>query len=420
MTETPPAARDAGPSAQHAFVFIDFGLFVSHALALAEEGYRVLYWTPAMDRFPAFARYAVGLGWVERPFGLFEALSACDPAETTVVCPDVGAGDIAVALRAMGWSVLGAGVGDRLEHDRMALRTLCASAGLPVAPWQRVEGVSALERALADRDDRPWVKLDIWRGDQESFRAGDPMQPLFLARLRRAWGPFAEHRPFLVEAHVEGEELGYDALVIDGACCTPTLWGSEIMKGAYAGTVAHPLPEPLARVAEALTPILRRCAYRGWFSTEVRLGPAGPVVIDVCARAPSPLGAVYPRLYANFAELIWRAARGLPATPRPRGRYCCVVPVEARTAEHEWIWLDVPEEIRPWVMPRLGARDPGRRWWVVPGLRTACIVVAVEDELERAREVARERVGALGGWELVADLDGLDRACRQLASYVGR
>jgi hypothetical protein len=62
------------------------------------------------------------------------------------------------------------------------------------------------------------------------------------------------------------------------------------------------------------------------------------------SRAPHPLGLGFPLLYENFAEIIYKVARGIPVEAKIRGKFFVVLPVGNSVANEEWVHLIFPEK----------------------------------------------------------------------------
>jgi len=62
------------------------------------------------------------------------------------------------------------------------------------------------------------------------------------------------------------------------------------------------------------------------------------------SRAPHPLGLGFPLLYENFAEIIYKVARGIPVEAKIRGKFFVVLPLGNQTANDEWVHLIFPEK----------------------------------------------------------------------------
>ncbi len=409
---------------RHTFLVSDFGLFMEYAVRLAQDGHRVMYFTDAFDKFPTFRDYAVGLGMpgVEKRLNFFNELCRYSPDDVTILFPDVGFGGETRFLRQHGYHVFGAGRGDALENERETLKRVCEEAGISVPPWRVVKALQPLRAYLdehAEAEGGKYVKLDIFRGDMESFPAKNLRSvELHLDKIEFAKGPFAddpEVTKFLVEDTVGVEEVGHDGIFGGRDWLRPYLWGTEITKGAYAGRVSLAVPESISATVDTLGKVLAGIDYRGFCSTEIRVDAAGRTyLIDVCSRAPSPLGIGYTELFDNFSEIIFKVARGMPVAPKYRGRYLVVLPLESRAAEKGWVYLDFPEAMRPHVKLRLGARCRGQ-YYSVPGLPTVFVLVWVGNDLERIRDATLELAAQVDAWDLISGATGgLNEAVEQL------
>lgn len=312
------------------FVYDGGGLFLQMALQLGRDGHKVYYYTPFYDEELCFRRYALGYGLeeIEKPLYFWRALMKYPREEATIIFPDVGSGDMASFLKKQGYAVFASGEGDILENHRELLKQKMKEVGLPVNNYIQITGLTNLRNYLKQHNNKV-VKLDIFRNDQESFKAStySDAEPI-LDKLQLKFGQLADEFPFIVEDLIDGEEPGFDVIFNKTGYLTPYLWGFEVHKGPYCGILTDKLPEPLQLVADKLKPLLTRYDWRGFISTEVIIGNGKPYLIDVCSRSPYPLGVGLTFLYENYSEITYKVARGLPVVIKPRGKYMIVLPLE--------------------------------------------------------------------------------------------
>jgi hypothetical protein len=320
------------------FVYDSAGLFLEFAVQLARDKHKVFYYTPFYDSELFFKRYAMGFGieGVEKLLYFWRTLRKFDPKDVTIVFPDVGNGDMAEFLRNKGYAVFAAGDGDILENHREILRKKMKELGLPTIPYVQITGLENLKNFLKKNPNKV-VKLDIFRNDQESFVVENYKDAeVFLTNLEVKFGPLADEFPFIVEDIMEGEEPGFDLIFGGSDYLKPYLWGFEVSKGPYAGVLSDKMPAPLQNVAEKLKNLIAGYNWKGFISSEVIVKDGKGYLIDVCSRAPSPLGLGYTTLYENFSEMIWSVARGKQIQLKPRGKYMLVLPLERE------LQLDLP------------------------------------------------------------------------------
>ena len=72
----------------------------------------------------------------------------------------------------------------------------------------------------------------------------------------------------------------------------------------------------------ALAKVMKSYGYRGFYSTEIRVGKDGvPFLIDPTMRTPNPPGFLYSEMYSNFSEIVWKGANGILVDPKPLGKF---------------------------------------------------------------------------------------------------
>jgi len=190
------------------FLVYDFGLSVEHAARLAKDGHSVVYFTPWARGFPKFEEYAPGLNFdgLEKTLYFFDEVEK----EDCIVFFDIGAGDLCNYLRkTTNKPVYGAGIGEKLENHRALLKEVMKKVGLPTPNYEVIKGVPQLREYLKTHPNK-YVKLDIFRGDIESFGAKNyDSIKLYLDEIEVALGPFNETYEFVVEDFIDGIEPGF-------------------------------------------------------------------------------------------------------------------------------------------------------------------------------------------------------------------
>jgi hypothetical protein len=318
-------------------------LFLQLALQLGRDGHKVYYYTPFYDEELCFRRYVLGYGLkeIEKPLYFWRALMKYPKEEVTIMFPDVGNGDMASFLKRQGYSVFAAGDGDIIENHRELLRQKMKALGLPVNNYVQITGLENLKNYLKKNPNK-MVKLDIFRNDQESFKviSYDDAESI-LTKLALKFGQLADEFPFIVEDLIDGDEPGYDIIFNKTGYLTPYLWGFEVHKGPYCGMISDRLPEPLQLIADKLKSLLTQYDWRSFVSTEEMVKDGKPYLIDVCSRAPYPLGDGFTTLYANYSEIVYKVARGMPVIPQVRGKYMVVLPLEQTADTDTPLWSNV-------------------------------------------------------------------------------
>jgi phosphoribosylamine-glycine ligase len=360
---------------------IDTGLSVEHALRLKNDGYNVKYCTIwQSEGFPHFKSYAPGLGLLEKD-ELFESIGWAD----VLVFPDAGFGYLIDYLRKNGYVVWGAGGAEVLELQRDKAIKIQDKYKIPYPESYSLEGIDALENFLREKKDL-FVKMNIFRGDCETFyhEEYDNETELKLAELRTKFGPFADDIKFICQEKEEGIEGGYDFIFNGHDYLRPYLYGYELKgTGTYVGKFSDEIPEPYKEVAEKIKPYLKETNYRGAISTEGIIGKERKLkMIDWTCRFPLPLSAFYTLAFENFGEVIVKTALGEDVRIKNVKPYVASLALCSSKAETDWLALNIPEELRPFVKTRIGAYKDG--YWAVPGFPSVLVVVNYGDTPEEA------------------------------------
>ncbi len=251
----------------------DYGTFVGLSERLARDFGKVYYYSPWKSSFPQTKNSYLGKGLdnVERVNEFYDYIDDVD----LIVFPDVMDGDLQLHLESLGCSVFGCRKGEELELNRLATKKLLKKLDLPIGNYEVVKGLSNLRKYLKEHKN-VWVKIDIFRGDFETFQSlnYDFIEPR-LYEIECNLGPIKELVNFACEEDLPDKvEIGYDGYCIDGKYPSKTLAGIEIKDLGYIGVFSdyNKLPEPILEVNKKLSPILKNYGYRGLFSTEVRIG----------------------------------------------------------------------------------------------------------------------------------------------------
>src|SRR5690348_637794 len=140
---------------------LDNGLYCSQAEALSEGGKNtVVYCKPWARPFPTVDDYAVGHGYghLQKEVYCFDHLLDSD----LIVNFDVSQNDLIHFLRQVlpKKAIFGAGLGERLEHDRVLFKKWLVQLGLPVGPYKVIKGLEALREYLK-KNPKKYIKTNI-------------------------------------------------------------------------------------------------------------------------------------------------------------------------------------------------------------------------------------------------------------------
>ena len=264
------------------------------------------------------------------------ALDPCDPAavvalaqahsiDLVVVGPEAPlVAGVADALRAAGIAAFGpSAAAAQLEGSKGFTKDLCRAAGIPTAPYVRVETEAAALAAL-DRFSLPVVikadGLASGKGVIVAMTRAEAQQAIVAA------GDGA----MVIEAFLEGEEASLFALV-DGTRAVVLASAQDHKRvgegdtGLNTGGMGAYSPAPVltpelearamreivmptaAAMAEAGTP------FSGILFAGLMLTPTGPQLIEYNVRFGDPeCEAIMPRIDGDFAALLMAVATGQP------------------------------------------------------------------------------------------------------------
>jgi len=224
---------------------------------------------------------------------LIVALAARQPLDAIVAADDQGLEIQAAAAARLG---LAANPPEavRATRDKSILRRLLAAAGVPAPAFALVGAGESVEEAV-ERVGLPCVIKPLHlSGSRGVIRADTPADAITAAaRTRRiaraAGGPDVE--ALVVERYVDGGEVAIDGLLDGGELVPLAVFDKpDPLVGPYFEETIYVTPSraPAADQAtwfELVTVACRALGLReGPIHAELRLGAAGPVVLEVAAR----------------------------------------------------------------------------------------------------------------------------------------
>ena len=264
-------------------IVIDHGLFVEAAVRLARDFKRVLYYCPNdSDPFPKINNECIGVGLegvevVKSPWEHYDEIDLW-------FFPDVGFGAFQDWLVEQGETVWGSRSGDELELHRPFAKDVLKIIGLPVGKHKIIKGVKNL-RSYLKENENVFVKVSKYRGTTESFHSPNykNIEP-HLDEMEFNLGPVKELMEFDVEEELSDKcEVGSDSYCIDGKLPQIHLAGFEKKDCGYCGSILErkELPPPMMQVDDKFAQVMGSYGYRGFYSTEIRVGKDGvPFLID--------------------------------------------------------------------------------------------------------------------------------------------
>lgn len=401
---------------------VDNGLFAELAVTLGKSFRHVYYLGSWVTSFPRSNALTIGEGLpnVSRINDIWSVLDEVD----LFVFPDVYQGQLQRYLRGLGKRVWGSGIAESLEFKRGGSKQWLQELGLPVGEYKVVNGLKDLRSYLQRRDGVLYVKSST-RGDMETFKVeagGYRLIEPRLDELEHILGAKKFDYEFLVEEHIEAAaEVGYDGFTIDGQWPKSSLFGVEAKDTGYVGKVmpAVSLPQSLAYVNDKLSGLFEELSYRGFWSSEVRVGKDDgiPYLIDPCCRMASPPGELYLYLIENLSEIIWAGADGELIQPEFKYEYAAQLVLKSDWAQYGWQPIEFPAELREHVKIHYLTVKNGRFYFVPQQIPIPEIgaVVAGGDTLDEAIESCIEIAEQVKGYDIKFEAASLEQAAEGLA-----
>lgn len=388
----------------------DTGLYIHQTLALSEDGHEVRLYTPIICKDPHYRDYAIGEGikGIDKVLYFEESIEWAD----CIVFWDVSGNSYCNYLRKMypNKSIWGAGLGEKLENDRVLLKEWCAEFGLPVNKYEVVRGVTRLKDVLKNSDGKKYVKINIFRGDMESFYASDyaSAESIIDQEVIPALGAHKEDYDFIIEDPIETDvECGAD-IFFNGKDMVGGFYGYEVSKGLYIGKrIENELPNPLKETIDAFTPLLQKLNYRGALSTEEKIvSEKEHYFIDACMRLPNPLSSLYPVFIENWSELVNSIGLGKEIVPEIKHKYVGAFPLTSVYAKDNYVKIDIKDTSKVRYQMCCGK---GKDMYAVPGWEVVAVVVAGGDSVDDVISQLKENVKYVDGHGLDKDpVNGID------------
>lgn len=389
---------------------IDYGTFECLAETLADSMKKVYFYSPFeaeyLDCAPCFQ--GQGLLNVER---VDDYLSPAFLKEIDLfIFPDRGYGGVQKHLREdMHKAIWGSQGLCVLEEFRTLFIDMLESLDMPMAPSQEIVGVTALAAHLKTVEDK-WIKIDRYRACMETWKHIDyAHSERELERLAKVFGPAKEHVTFIVQDPIETDvEIGYDGWCVDGAFPSASFQGYEAKNELYLGHVlkASALPEEVRYVNEKMAPLARKCGYRNFFSTEIRVKDGEAFFIDPTFRMPGQTGEQLLQTCDNLADVIWYGANGELVDPQ----FACEFAVEATlhytaACSKDWKTLRIPEDVAPFIKLYHYCRFDGMVY-VLPHERSdeVGVMLGLGDTAEEALEHLKDNLELMKDEPIHADV----------------
>jgi hypothetical protein len=380
---------------------VDNGIFSELASTLAKSFGKTYYNSPWVSDLPSSHKTELGEGFpdFERVPEIWGIIDDVD----LFVFPDIYQGPLQEYLVSIGKRVFGARSGDELENFRGEAKAHFADLGLPQAPYEIVKGTDALRKYLKSRgSDKVWVKIDLTRGDTETFPSvGYDLVKNKIDQLEADLGPVAKDKEFLIEDNLKDTlDIAIDTYCIDGKFPTKAVIGCEIKGEAYLGAVKKwsEIPSQLTDIYETVGPTLEKYEYRCMLSLESRIMEKKIWLCDPCCRAGSPPFELQLNWLKNLPEIMWEGADGKLVEPEYDGKYGFELIVHSDWAQKHPLRLEFPEKYADKLKFRYASQFPDGLW-IMPQDGGPRIAAAVThgDDYEACFEEAIEIVGSLNG-----------------------
>lgn len=292
---------------------VDYGSFISLAECLSKTFKTVYYHSPIEREFRNTADALIGFG-IPNVTKISAFIDEDIIKETDLfVFPDIGYGSEQKYLRSIGKPVWGSNGADELERLRTRFLSTIEKLGLPIVPYKKVRGLTALRDLLKEVKDK-WIKINEFRDQMETWFHQDweRSQPE-LVRLEMELGGARELVWFVVQDDLPGAtEIGYDGLSVDGYFPDSSYQGYEKKNELYLGAMTDydDLPEQVRFVNEKFAPVLQEYGYRNFFATEIRNLDGVPHFIDPTLRKAGQTMEQLLETMKNIAKVMWMGAHG--------------------------------------------------------------------------------------------------------------
>lgn len=333
------------------FCVIDRGTFFPVAVRLAREAKKVYYHKPNGTSFETLWEDSIGHNYPN-----VEAIRSFLPIKNEIdvfVFPDCRDWDVQMDLESQGFAVWGSRQGENLENMRGLWLEECKKIGVACPHTEVIYGLErAREYLYEHRDEVKFVKISRYRGDMETWKAGDWMTTRNrLDALAAKWQGLQNLVVFYIQDELDTTiEGGADSYFVNDFPDSMIL-GYEKKDLGYFGAVMarEKMPKVIWGPCEKLAPILRSLDYRNFLSSEIRVVDDKPHWLDPCCRCPSPAGEEQLEMLENFAEIVIGGAHGQLVQPKWHADYCGELVISWTGKKDSEKVLRVPEELRQWV-----------------------------------------------------------------------
>lgn len=395
------------------------GMFCSWAHRLAREFGEVYYHNPAWKSLsPRSNELLIGHGYddITMVKDMWKVVHQMD----LIVVPFIFDGDLQEELQRQGKRVWGARRGDEFEIYRPEAKDEMAKLGMPVGPYTVVRGITNLRKYL-QKNPNVHVKISVTRGDGETFHS--PSYDEVLPRLREMEHELdeaSESMQFVVEKAIDPAlEVGYDGWFCDGF--PPfAINGVECKDESYLGAFLEydELDEHVRDVNRMLEPMLRSYGYRGFMSTEIRVGEdEQPYLIDFTARSASPAGEAMQEMIVNWAPIMWHGAEGKIVRPEAEKKYSAQAVIHSEHADEGWQAVKINDDAaRRWIKLFFACHKNGMDYVMPQHAKFNEIgwVVGLGDTVKEAIKNCEDHAAEISGYKLEVRTKALQDAVEEI------
>lgn len=376
------------------------GVYVEQCAALSDGGKNHVKYYTSWESSQKFEDYCAGIGFdgIEKVLYAAEWYAWAD----VIFNPDVIGQDTIAFLRKVypKKSIWGAGMALKLEQSRWGLKKVLRDIGIKSSASEKINGVTKLREYLKVNKDK-YVKINVFRGSQESFHAKDYNSvEMVLDEIESAFGPMKENYEFIVESAIHTDvEIGADLIFNGNDYLKPYIYGYEVHKGMYFGRVSETLPPQLKKDMDALKPVLKKLDYRSCISTEQKIiSKTDSYFLDITCRLPNPLCAIYNQYINNWPEVVRKVGLKEDVRLDIKYKYFGSLPLNSYHGMDYWLKIDLKEEDRDHIKFYCVTKDSNKYYSVRGTEKTAIIVYAgnTVDEVINGLKKYAQKVSAYG------------------------
>lgn len=403
---------------------LDQGLFLEFALKLADDFKQVYYaitWEssyPSMDLAVIGKEYKDGVELdtfdgknFKRVSSAFEVIDEID----VVFASDLYYGYLVETLKNSGIPCFAAGLGEKLELDRLYMARQLKKEGLDTPVMKAIVGLDNLRDYLKTVENK-FIKISCYRGVFETFHHEiyELTEPI-LDNIGAELGPLKTIAEFLVCDFVECVvEEGVDTFIINGKLPSVMMQGAEIKDQGYVCgmTQAKDLSKGNIEVNAGLENILKNNGYNGFFSTEVRTTKDNKhYMIDLCCRLGLPPNAIMQEFYSNLAEIVYEGANNNLVDPTSDYKYGFEVLISTgwNSGGHQAVYF--PKELRKYIKLINCVKIDDNYYVIRVGDSTSIgSLVYPCNDIEEGKQKIIEMSKQIKGYDLIIKTDSLDEA----------